>query len=265
MTGLLVVAASGLATEVLALESVLDRYDDFVLVDDDVRLCGTDVAGVRVVGGLDEVKAYPEHDVLVCPGSGQVRRAMVHRLAGFGVTQERYARVIHPSVDVPRGCTVGRGSIVLAQVAMTAQVTLGEHVVVMPNCTLTHDDHVADYATLCAGVTLGGGVVVGEAAYLGMNASVRQRLVIGPRSTLGMGAALLHDLPALQTWVGVPARPVEPEPAVRGREYAVPPSSRARHAAFGLRRHPLLQLRPLPARTPSPARSTATRVSTSTC
>jgi acyl-[acyl carrier protein]--UDP-N-acetylglucosamine O-acyltransferase len=89
---------------------------------------------------------------------------------------------------------------------MTASVTVGRHVVAMPQATMTHDNTVDDFATLCAGVSLGGFVTVGRAAYLGMNSCVRQNVTVGAETTLGMGAALLSDLPDGQTWAGVPAR-----------------------------------------------------------
>jgi sugar O-acyltransferase (sialic acid O-acetyltransferase NeuD family) len=208
MTELVLVAASGLAREVLAVERALGRYTGFLFLDDDPHTWGSRISGAPVVGGLDRLRELTDHDVVVCAGRGEGRRALVERVRALGVSDERFARVRHTSVDVPEGCPVGVGSILLAQVAITGDVSVGRHVVAMPHATLTHDVDVADFATLCAGVSLGGGVRVGEAAYLGMNAAVRERVSVGAGAMLGMGAVLLRDLPDHETWVGVPARPV---------------------------------------------------------
>jgi sugar O-acyltransferase (sialic acid O-acetyltransferase NeuD family) len=205
MSTLVVVAASGLAREALAVPGALDAHDHVVIVDDDPGRWGGEHAGFPVLeGGLDRVTTVQDSEVLVCVGSGRGRRAVVRRLAALGV--DRYASVRHPSVSMPPGCTVGPGSILLAGVVLTCDVRVGRHVVAMPHVTLTHDDVVEDFATLCAGVTLGGTVTVCEAAYLGMGSSVREGVVVGSDATLGMGAALLDDLPAGETWAGVPAR-----------------------------------------------------------
>jgi sugar O-acyltransferase (sialic acid O-acetyltransferase NeuD family) len=203
---LILVAASGLAREVLTVVRDSGPFTGIRVLDDDPQRWGTELDGEPVEGGLDLVTRLPDHQVLVCAGRGVVRRSVVHRLAALGVGPGRYARVVHPGVGVPAGCTIGVGSIVLAQVAMTANVRIGNHAVVMPNVTLTHDDVVDDFATLCAGVSLGGHVRVGESAYLGMNASVREGLEVGAGAVLGMGAALVEPLPRGETWVGVPAR-----------------------------------------------------------
>jgi sugar O-acyltransferase (sialic acid O-acetyltransferase NeuD family) len=175
-------------------------------LDDDPAKAGTVLAGVPVLGPVEAVADHPEAGLVICAGRGVSRRAIVARLADLGVTGERYATILAPGVHVPDGCRVGGGSILLAGTVLTAEVTVGRHVVCMPNVTLTHDDVLDDFATLAAGVALGGGVHVGEAAYLGMNSSVRELRQVGAEAVLGMGAALVSDQPPGSVWAGVPAR-----------------------------------------------------------
>jgi sugar O-acyltransferase (sialic acid O-acetyltransferase NeuD family) len=217
MNRLLLIAASGLAREALAVERALGRFARIRVLDDDSALWGSRLDGEPIVGGLELVREYDDHRVLVCAGKGPTRRAIVDRLTDLGVTHDRFARTIHPAVDVPAGCSVGAGSIVLAGVALTANVRMGNHVVVMPNVSLTHDDMVADYATIAAGVALGGSVHIGSGAYLGMNSSIREGLSVGHDAVLGMGSVLLTELPAGETWAGVPARPIETVPSQKMR------------------------------------------------
>ncbi|MCU1480123.1 MAG: acetyltransferase [Subtercola sp.] len=205
MTDLLLVGASGLAREALNVVRASLEFRVIGILDDNEGRYGTTIDGVGVLGALSLVHEHPSASLVICVGRGTHRALIDERLRRIGVTDKRYARVIHSAVDVPRDCHVGAGSIVLAGVVLTSGVILGRHVVVMPNATLTHGNRVESFATLCAGVTLGGGVRVAEEAYLGMNSAVRERVRIGRRATLGMGAALLHDLPAGETWVGVPA------------------------------------------------------------
>lgn len=203
-SGVLLVGASGLAREVLAagITGVTG------IVDDDADLYGTEIAGVPVLGPLLDVVERPE-TLLVCIGSSLGRRGVVRRLSESGIADDRFATYVARSATIGRSSEVAPGSILLDGVVVTADAAIGRHVVVMPNCTITHDDILEDFATLAAGVCLGGTVRIGEAAYLGMNASVRQGLTIGAESTVGMGAVVLHDVPDETTWAGVPARRME--------------------------------------------------------
>lgn len=235
---LVLVAASGLAREVLALLRLHPLYDVVGFVDDDPARAGTTVDGVPVLGDVAALATRPGVQVLVCAGRGAVRERLVERLAALGVGSERYATVVHPGVELARGCTVGQGSILLAGTVLTAAVAVGEHVVVMPHVTLTHDDVVEDFATVCAGVHLAGRVRVGRGAYLGTGSTVREDVRIGAAATLGMGAALVADLPAGETWAGVPARLLQERPtrvlqdrdaAVAGTEEGATALAAARH------------------------------------
>ncbi|WP_214467938.1 NeuD/PglB/VioB family sugar acetyltransferase [Microbacterium flavescens] len=203
----ILVGASGLAREVIAAGSA----EIVGILDDDPVLHGTEIAGIPVVGGVADA-AHRAGRLLVCVGSGAARRDIVRRLRRIGVGADRFMTFVAPSARIGRSSRLGPGSILLDAVVVTADASIGRHVVVMPNVTITHDAVLEDFVTLAAGVSLGGAVRIREGAYIGMNASVRQHLVVGADATLGMGAALLSHVPDGETWAGVPARRLERRP-----------------------------------------------------
>jgi len=202
--GLLLLGASGLAREVLAagIAGVTG------ILDDDTARHGSEIAGVPVLGGLDLAAARDEQ-LLICVGPSAARRAIVRRLDQAGIGDDRYGIFVARSARIGATSDVGPGSILLDSVVVTADARIGRHVVVMPNSTITHDVVLEDFSTLAAGVSLGGSVRIREAAYLGMNSSVRQGVTVGAGATVGMAAAVLSDVPDQQTWAGVPARRLE--------------------------------------------------------
>jgi sugar O-acyltransferase (sialic acid O-acetyltransferase NeuD family) len=203
MRDLILIAASGLAREVLAMRQ--SQFRIIGVLDDDPTLHGTEIGGVQVLGGVDLAAKQPG-SFLVCVGAGSGRRRVVDRLTQLGIGSERFATLVDETVALSDDSFIGDGSVILAGTVLTADVIVGRHVVVMPNCTLTHDDIVDDFATLAAGVAVGGVVRIGTEAYLGMNASIRQRVSVGAGATVGMGAVVLEDVPSGQVWAGVPAK-----------------------------------------------------------
>ena len=144
--------------------------------------------------------------MVVCTGrpSNYASRASI--VEALGLRPDRYATIIHPSASVSSTSKVGPGSVLLAQTVLTAAVTVGSHVAIMPHVTLTHDDVVGDFATVASGVCLGGNVDVGRGAYVGAGALVRETRRIGPGALVGMGAVVTRDVPPGEVWAGVPAR-----------------------------------------------------------
>ena len=98
----------------------------------------------------------------------------------LGLPPERYATIIHPSASVSTTSRLGPGTILLAHTVLTAAVSVGSHVAVMPHVILTHDDVVGDFATMASGACLGGNVHVGRCAYIGAGALVREDRSMAP-------------------------------------------------------------------------------------
>jgi sugar O-acyltransferase (sialic acid O-acetyltransferase NeuD family) len=175
-------------------------------LDDDPALHGRDVDGVPVLGGTGLLRELPDAKAVVCVGSPRdyaVRARLVRRLA---LPLHRYATVVHPTAAVSGTSLVGPGSVLLAHCVLTAAVRVGAHVAVMPQVVLTHDDVVADFATLASGVRLGGGVRLECGAYVGAGSLVREFTTVGAWALVGMGSTVLGAVPPGEVWAGSPAR-----------------------------------------------------------
>jgi sugar O-acyltransferase (sialic acid O-acetyltransferase NeuD family) len=208
---LLIAGAGGFARETAQAVAAVNaagapRWRLLGHLDDDPALHGTSVDGVPVLGGCDLVHELPDAQVVLCVGSPRDHTGRVRLARRLGLPAGRWATVVHPTASVSGSSTVGPGSVLLAQVVLTAAVRLGAHVAVMPHTVLTHDDEVADFATLAAGVRLAGGVRVGRGAYLGSGALVREFTAVGAWSLVGMGSVVLGDVPPGEVWAGTPAR-----------------------------------------------------------
>jgi sugar O-acyltransferase (sialic acid O-acetyltransferase NeuD family) len=225
ITDLVIAGAGGLAREtaaaVHAVNQVRPTWRLRGFLDDDPRLAGTYRAGLPILGSLGMIEEMPETAVVVCmatPRDQAIRERVTRRL---DLPAQRYATIVHPSADIGAGCVVGPGSVVLAQVVLTADVLVGSHVAIMPQVVLTHDDVVGDCATIASGVRLGGGVTVARCAYLGAGAMVRESLTVGAYSLVGMGSVVLRDVPQAEVWAGSPARFLRPA-IIQGSASACP-------------------------------------------
>ena len=218
---LLLVGTGGLGRETAEAARAGSFWKPVAWADDDPAMWGTELDGLPVLGGTDSAVGSGA-SVVLCPGRGATRGLLADRLAAAGLTEDRYATVVHPAASIAASCTLGAGSVVLAGTVLTASVTVGRHAVLMPGVVLTHDDVLADLVTVCARATLAGGVQVGTGAYLGAGCLVREHVAVGAWSVVGMGAVVLRDVPAHETWAGVPARQLGSTAASDG---STPPQS----------------------------------------
>jgi sugar O-acyltransferase (sialic acid O-acetyltransferase NeuD family) len=161
--------------------------------------------GVSHLGPVSSLAQLDEDvEFVVAIGDPAVRRTVDHKLRASG---RGSPVLVHPTAWVGRReVALGPGTIVCANVSITNHVTLGRHVHVNLNSTIGHDAVIDDYVTLSPLVAISGNVYAGECAFFGSGATVNPLLRIGERVRVGSGAAVVKDVDADQTVVGVPAR-----------------------------------------------------------
>ena len=175
-------------------------------LDDGAALTGSSVGGAAVLGAIDEATSMPEASFVVCTGSPANYSSRQRIVGRLDLASPRYASLVHPAASLAGSVKIGCGCLIQAGVVATVDVTLGDHVLVMPEVVFTHDDVIDDFVTIGAGAKFAGGVHVEAGAYVGSGVLIREGTTIGAGSLVGMGSVVLCDVPAGEIWCGNPAR-----------------------------------------------------------
>lgn len=214
MRKLIIIGAGGFGREVLWLAREINRtgqgYEVLGFLDDKLA-SGSDVNGVKVLGGLDRVPDYVGDSsvhFVIALGEPGFRKRIADSLAQYG---PQYATLVHPDArgDWER-IQIGQGTIICAGVILTTNITLGDHVILNLMDNVGHDTTIHSYSTLAPNVTVSGSVTLGEGCYVGSSATIRDEVQVGDWSIVGMGAAVTKPVPAEVVVAGVPAKVIRP-------------------------------------------------------
>ena len=138
---------------------------------------------------------------VIAVGDNRARQMLAQR-----VTAGRWETVVHPRAYVHASATLGAGVVVFAGAVVQPDAVIGDHVILNTGATIDHDCRVEAFAHVAPGAHLAGGVTVGEGALVGIGSAVAPGRSIGAWARVGAGAAVLRDVAAGTTVVGVPAR-----------------------------------------------------------
>jgi sugar O-acyltransferase (sialic acid O-acetyltransferase NeuD family) len=185
----------------------LETGDRLVFVDDKA---GAAVNGHQVVSFADFVVSdAAEKRICIAVANGAIRSRLVEQCEAAGL---EFFSVHHDSCVKMDDVEIGEGALFSPYSTVTSNVRIGRHFHCNLYSYVEHDCVIGDFVTFAPAVRCNGNVKIGEGAYIGAGAIIRQRLSIGAGATIGMGAVVTKDVPAGETWVGNPARPISERP-----------------------------------------------------
>lgn len=178
------------------------------IADTDIGKRGLSLMGVPVIGGDEEVMAYPVEAICLVNGVGSVRVNPLRRqlFEHFKNKGYRFANVIHPSAIIAIDVVLSEGAQIMAGTVIQTGCHIGINAVINTGSVVDHDCHIGDHVHISPGATLSGGVSVGENAHIGTGATVIQGIQIGHNSLVAAGAVVISDVPNGVIVAGIPAK-----------------------------------------------------------
>jgi acetyltransferase EpsM len=174
-------------------------------IDKDPQKHGRKLMGFPVLGDIDAIVGQ-KVELAMGIGDNTTREKVFLRAKTL---RFRFVNVIHPSAVIGRGCRLGEGIVIFANVVINPDSQIGDDVILNTSCSVDHDCVIAAHAHVAPGARLAGNVHVGEGTLIGIGASVIPGIKIGVHSMVGAGSVVIRDIPDYCVAVGNPARMVK--------------------------------------------------------
>lgn len=206
MSTLLVVGAGGLGREVVATARITNKWDSIQFVDDNATGF---INGIPVWGSVEQLNDIPtKTEVFIAVGNPAIKRNIYKKLKAS--EHISYPTIVHPNVRIhwPEQVSIGKGCYIADGTLITTNVTVGDFNLINLMCTLGHDVKMGSFCSIMPSVNISGGAQLGDEVYIGTGAKLIKATTLGGQCKVGAGAVVNRDIPAGETWAGVPAKKI---------------------------------------------------------
>jgi len=180
------------------------------VVDANIAI-GTEIFGVKVVGGDDVIKTFDPKVTQLVNGFGSTgsSRKRMETFEHWSKSGFKFRGVIHKAASIGAECKIADSAQIMAGAVLQNRVSVGENVVINTRASIDHDVVIADHAVISPGAIISGSVKIGHGAFVGAGAVIIQGIEIGDNCVIGAGAVVRHNVKPATTVVGNPATQLE--------------------------------------------------------
>jgi sugar O-acyltransferase (sialic acid O-acetyltransferase NeuD family) len=212
MEDLLIFPFGGNAREglisILAINKMSPTWNVLGFLDDNEDMWGKDYCGVKIVGGRRVITDNPLSKILAVPGNPNNYLERDKIISTLNIKDEKFVSIIDPSATVAPNASIGKNTLIMANVVISSSVKIGNHCVILPNSVISHDSRVEDYSLIGSNVSISGSCVIGRNCFIGSGSSIKDHITVYPRSLIGIGSCVVKDVTENTVVAGNPARPI---------------------------------------------------------
>lgn len=165
-------------------------------------LDGIDADGYEICESIEEHKVTEQNVYVIAIADVNVRERISLEFLSRGA---QFINLIHPTAFVANTANVGKGVIVAMYSTISANVKIGDFVIMNAHAQIGHDVVVDDYCMIGPRCSVLGYVALNSKVTLGGGVLLHPHTVIGENATVGIGSVVIGKVKAGTTVFGNPA------------------------------------------------------------
>lgn len=150
---------------------------------------------------------YKECKFFIAIGDNWKRKLAYDKIKNY-LPQAQFVSAIHPSANIARGVSIGKGTAIMAGVVINSNVSIGDFVIVNTNASLDHDCEMMNFSSIAPRAVTGGNVFIDEYAAISIGAVIINGIKVSKHAVIGAGTLLNKNCDANVVMYGVPAKTI---------------------------------------------------------
>ncbi|MEQ9849696.1 NeuD/PglB/VioB family sugar acetyltransferase [Pectobacterium brasiliense] len=164
---------------------------------------GGEILGIKVLSFESIIDDRDAYEIIIAIGEPSSREKLYDKAKSNGL---KIATLIDPTARVSPSAIIGEGSVLCEYSSIHCNVNIGKNCLVQPYSLLGHDIIIGSHSVFSAHSAPGGASVFGDRVYVGMHATIKEKLTVGDDAIISMGSAVFRDVAARSVVIGNPAR-----------------------------------------------------------
>lgn len=207
MKKLLIIGARGFGREIYsaALECIGygEEYTIKGFLDDNEHALDLTPGYPRIVDSVEHYQPT-QNDVFVCAlGDPRWQKHYVEIIREKG---GQFISLIHPTASIGKNTTIGTGCIILKNVEISCDISIGDFVTFHAHAIFGHDVKVGCFNHLGSNVFMGGYASLGDLNTIHPGAIILPHVSIGNKCIIGAGSVVIKRVKDGDTVYGNPAK-----------------------------------------------------------
>ena len=205
---IIIIGAGGYSKVIVDIIHNDQKYEIAGFIDNNLPI-GHKVLDYKVLGKEEEINNLINKQEIfggvIAIGDNFIRSNVEKKIKQL-CNEFKFINCLHPKSNIAFNVVMGEGNVVMAGATINTSSEISNHCIFNTNCSIDHDNRIANFASIAPNSVTGGNVEVGEFSAIGIGATVKHNISIGYNCIIGASSLVNKDTKSNSVYYGVPAK-----------------------------------------------------------